>query len=125
MLEVGCWYCFFFFQAEDGIRDYDVTGVQTCALPISGGSDKTGTSMRGDLDGGARKAILVTESTGFKGHKLVYKNSKRYRYKPDGLRKRRYFRGNTITQDTRQINLKAVKHGNKSQIGRASCRDRV
>src|SRR5256885_4083572 len=27
---------FFFFQAEDGIRDYKVTGVQTCALPISG-----------------------------------------------------------------------------------------
>src|SRR5256885_2610920 len=30
----SCWY-FFFFQAEDGIRDYKVTGVQTCALPIS------------------------------------------------------------------------------------------
>src|SRR5256885_5413861 len=29
------WYIvFFFFQAEDGIRDYKVTGVQTCALPI-------------------------------------------------------------------------------------------
>src|SRR5256885_3517297 len=27
--------CCFFFQAEDGIRDYKVTGVQTCALPIS------------------------------------------------------------------------------------------
>src|SRR5206468_5696481 len=27
---------FFFFQAEDGIRDLIVTGVQTCALPISG-----------------------------------------------------------------------------------------
>src|SRR5437773_11465233 len=27
--------CFFFFQAEDGIRDRDVTGVQTYALPIS------------------------------------------------------------------------------------------
>src|SRR2546430_6835486 len=27
--------CFFFFQAEDGIRDLTVTGVQTCALPIS------------------------------------------------------------------------------------------
>src|SRR5256885_9623133 len=27
----------FFFQAEDGIRDYKVTGVQTCALPILGG----------------------------------------------------------------------------------------
>src|SRR5688500_19552265 len=32
---------FFFFQAEDGIRDYKVTGVQTCALPIwpTGGRD--------------------------------------------------------------------------------------
>src|SRR2546430_11118254 len=29
----GC-MCFFFFQAEDGIRDLTVTGVQTCALPI-------------------------------------------------------------------------------------------
>src|SRR3989454_8772802 len=28
-------FFFFFFQAEDGIRDYKVTGVQTCALPIS------------------------------------------------------------------------------------------
>src|SRR5690606_4480168 len=27
--------CYFFFQAEDGIRDFHVTGVQTCALPIS------------------------------------------------------------------------------------------
>src|SRR5690625_8000013 len=32
----GCTVCrFFFFQAEDGIRDGHVTGVQTCALPIS------------------------------------------------------------------------------------------
>src|SRR5690606_40653800 len=30
---------FFFFQAEDGIRDFHVTGVQTCALPICGGDD--------------------------------------------------------------------------------------
>ena len=28
-------FLFFFFQAEDGIRDIGVTGVQTCALPIS------------------------------------------------------------------------------------------
>src|SRR5271165_7057447 len=28
---------FFFFQAEDGIRDFHVTGVQTCALPICAG----------------------------------------------------------------------------------------
>src|SRR5256885_8176545 len=32
---------FFFFQAEDGIRDYKVTGVQTCALPISCASGNT------------------------------------------------------------------------------------
>src|SRR5690349_22404965 len=30
-------FFFFFFQAEDGIRDLYVTGVQTCALPISPG----------------------------------------------------------------------------------------
>src|SRR5256885_4644187 len=33
-MSVGVVY-FFFFQAEGGIRDYKVTGVQTCALPIS------------------------------------------------------------------------------------------
>src|SRR3989454_3651684 len=31
---------FFFFQAEDGIRDYKVTGVQTCALPIFATGDE-------------------------------------------------------------------------------------
>src|SRR2546430_8258400 len=40
ILYLGCHYdvtdlSFFFFQAEDGIRDLTVTGVQTCALPIS------------------------------------------------------------------------------------------
>src|SRR5690554_7565936 len=30
----------FFFQAEDGIRDADVTGVQTCALPIFSGAER-------------------------------------------------------------------------------------
>src|SRR5256886_13509951 len=33
----SCILVFFFFQAEDGIRDLTVTGVQTCALPISFG----------------------------------------------------------------------------------------
>src|SRR5258708_33814938 len=33
-------FYFFFFQAEDGIRDDLVTGVQTCALPISSASTK-------------------------------------------------------------------------------------
>src|SRR5690606_41043080 len=32
----ACFVFSFFFQAEDGIRDFHVTGVQTCALPIYG-----------------------------------------------------------------------------------------
>src|SRR5690606_40696399 len=33
---------FFFFQAEDGIRDFHVTGVQTCALPIYATPEQAG-----------------------------------------------------------------------------------
>src|SRR3989442_3730802 len=40
---------FFFFQAEDGIRDADVTGVQTCALPICGGKVIQGALTLGAL----------------------------------------------------------------------------
>src|SRR3712207_7418868 len=47
----GCF--FFFFQAEDGIRDIGVTGVQTCALPISsaGRAPRDAPSARCPLDG--------------------------------------------------------------------------
>src|SRR5256885_12496844 len=46
---------FFFFQAEDGIRDYKVTGVQTCALPIFGevvalGMETVGLLQLRDMD---------------------------------------------------------------------------
>src|SRR2546421_2837850 len=40
-------YDFFFFQAEDGIRDLIVTGVQTCALPIYGGEYITRVRTKG------------------------------------------------------------------------------
>ena len=96
-----------------GEGDATLTGY---TLEITGGSDKTGTPMRRDLEGGSRQAILVTASTGFKGHNLVFKTKKgekkRFRYKPEGMRKRRVFRGNTVTQDTRQINLKVIETGN-------------
>src|SRR6266850_6482280 len=46
-------FFFFFFQAEDGIRDYKVTGVQTCALPI----------YRSD-DGGAKWRLLENPMKG-------------------------------------------------------------
>jgi small subunit ribosomal protein S6e len=51
-------------------------GEQTLSgykLQITGGSDKTGTPLRRDLDGGSRQAVLVTQSVGFKGHNLVFK----------------------------------------------------
>src|SRR6266540_3553228 len=53
-----CAVFFFFFQAEDGIRDRDVTGVQTCALPISpvrGGGGRTA-RRRWDASGRAEPA---------------------------------------------------------------------
>src|SRR5256885_9470851 len=47
-----CMLFVFFFQAEDGIRDYKVTGVQTCALPIFLDDDRlayAGTAEQTDL----------------------------------------------------------------------------
>src|SRR5687767_15584063 len=51
---------FFFFQAEDGIRDKLVTGVQTCALPISHGARK-----------GLADTALKTADSGYLTRKLV------------------------------------------------------
>src|SRR2546422_6372627 len=50
-----CLYAFFFFQAEDGIRDVAVTGVQTCALPISVLTSVN--AQLGLLDGAKSEAI--------------------------------------------------------------------
>ena len=83
-------------------------------LEITGGSDLTGRPMRPELDGSGVKSVLITAGIGYKGKKYVNKNSKEYRYKYDGLRRRRNLRGNVISQDTRQINLKVVESGNRS-----------
>src|SRR5690606_39460484 len=55
-----------FFQAEDGIRDFHVTGVQTCALPIySSPSAETTKRKRGSAHNGWRRcgATTVTATT--------------------------------------------------------------
>ena len=55
----------FFFQAEDGMRDYKVTGVQTCALPISGvtgGSLLDGVRFRGDF--AETETVVMRSKTG-------------------------------------------------------------
>src|SRR5256885_8470122 len=59
---------FFFFQAEDGIRDYKVTGVQTCALPISDG----GMAIPGALVGNGKEQLqaIAYEGTGY-GHPAI------------------------------------------------------
>src|SRR3989454_12533029 len=54
-------FLFFFFQAEDGIRDYKVTGVHTCALPISASLEPYLSRMR---RGGADVLLLAAERPG-------------------------------------------------------------
>jgi len=57
-------FCFF-FQADDGIRDRDVTGVQTCALPIF----KDCTPVKGTFKGATRQHLFVYVSVGYEdGH---------------------------------------------------------
>ena len=57
--------------------------------------------------------MLITAGIGYKGDKKVNKKGKIYRYKYDGLRRRRNLRGNVIGQETRQINLKIVEAGKR------------
>src|SRR5690606_13595453 len=56
--------CFFFFQAEDGIRDFHVTGVKTCALPIwadEGTRDRAAAALREAVK--PRRMALLTRFT--------------------------------------------------------------
>jgi len=94
-----------------GEGDKSLSGYK---LEITGGADSTGRPMRPDLDGSGVKSVLITSGVGYKGKKYVNKNSKTYRYKYDGLRRRRNLRGNVISQDTRQINLKVIEFGNRT-----------
>src|SRR5438876_9128058 len=66
-LELVLCFFFFFFQAEDGIRDGRVTGVQTCALPICGRrADRRATWHRsGDRDRWPN--VPVTQDAGRRG----------------------------------------------------------
>src|SRR5437588_1003295 len=57
---------FFFFQAEDGIRDHCVTGVQTCALPISFMKSETDRGRQDDEPPGL--AVLVLRAIGLALH---------------------------------------------------------
>src|SRR5256886_7901445 len=86
---------FFFFQAEDGIRDLTVTGVQTCALPIY--------VLRGLL----RRALLLRE------HPRVEERAEEGR-EEHHLREDEPHHRHTEAAVDLQV-----------EIGRASCRERV
>src|SRR2546426_4715625 len=86
---------FFFFQAEDGIRDYKVTGVQTCALPILQRADHIFCLNSEDRD--YLQAWLKIAD-----HKVT-----------------------RIYPGADKIYADAAKKRDYAQIGRASCRERV
>src|SRR2546429_3019437 len=65
---------FFFFQAEDGIRDVAVTGVQTCALPICFRVANGEVHVTGDrLTGSEKRALLLWVAAGILGLLFAHK----------------------------------------------------
>src|SRR2546421_8028808 len=87
---------FFFFQAEDGIRDLIVTGVQTCALPISA------------VTGAAIFELLVAVYGGYFGGGI-------------GIMNLAMLAAMGMTDIHAMNKLKVIL----GEIGRASCRERV
>ena len=69
-------------------------------LKIMGGTDKDGFTMRGDLPGIARRRLLLSEGKGFNPTEK-------------GIRRKKSVRGNTISLDIVQINMKVIKHSSK------------
>ena len=70
-------------------------------IMITGGSDKAGFPMRGDTLGGGKNYVLLTRGVGF-------------RTKEEGAKKRKLVRGNTITEESYQINAKRVEEAAKT-----------
>jgi len=69
---------------------------------ITGGTDKAGFPMRHDVLGGGKNYVLMTSGTG-------------YHSKEEGEKKRRLVRGNTITEEIYQLNLKKVEEHQKEE----------
>jgi small subunit ribosomal protein S6e len=72
--------------------DASILGLQG-KIKITGGSDKSGVAMRGDVAGVPRKRILISKGVGLQDVKK-------------GLRKRKLVRGNIISEEIYQINCK-------------------
>jgi small subunit ribosomal protein S6e len=81
--------------------DLSEVGLEGYKGIVTGGSDKTGTPMRTNFPGTARKKLLIYPGVGFK------KGEK-------GERRKRPLRGNTIASDIHQVNIKVTHAGSKS-----------
>jgi len=68
----------------------------TGKVKITGGSDKAGFPMRADTLGGGKNYVLLTKGVGFRTNE-------------EGAKKRKLVRGNTITEETYQVNAKRVE----------------
>jgi len=80
--------------------DGSVVDLPAHKLQIKGGSDKDGMPMKPNVHGGVRRRIILSKSIGFKASKK-------------GERKRKAVRGNTITDEIVQINVKIIEQPNK------------
>ncbi|NJD78351.1 MAG: 30S ribosomal protein S6e [Candidatus Methanoperedens sp.] len=78
----------------------ETLGLAGYTVRLTGGTDKDGFPMRGDLPGPTRKKILVAGGVG-------------YHPKADGVRKRKSMRGREISSDITQINAVIVEYGQK------------
>jgi small subunit ribosomal protein S6e len=78
----------------------ELIGVSGYTFKITGGTDKSGFPLRPDLPGARQTRVLVGEGFGFKAPRL-------------GMRRRRTFRGNTVSEETVQINLVVEQKGSK------------
>ena len=87
-------------KIKDKIEGSNI-GFPGYELEITGGSDNAGFPMRYDLEGSARKGIILT-----KGPCV--------RINEEGMRKKKTVVGNTIWQSTAQVNLKVIKEGKDS-----------
>lgn len=76
-------------------------GLSGYELEVTGGSDRQGFPMRSDIEGIARKRILVSHPPGF--HPRIR-----------GQRKRKSIRGNAISSEISQVNVKVVTYGKDS-----------
>jgi small subunit ribosomal protein S6e len=81
-------------------------------LEITGASDKAGFPSAKKVEGPGLKRLMLTKGFALRKLKKKKKTATRKKIKK-GLRKRRTVRGNTISGDTVQINLKVLKEGSK------------